>query len=188
MRSAVAAAASSSPRNFGMMTPLEVPPTAWPERPTRCSPEATDGGAPICTTRSIAPISMPSSSDEVATSARSRPALSASSISARRSLATEPWWAKVSVSPALSFSAALSRSAKRRLLTNSRVERCERMSSSRGPCNDGQIERSSALATASDMPSIGTSTRSFSLGAAPASITVTGRRSTVSPTTRAPPR
>jgi hypothetical protein len=38
----------------------------------RCSPLATEGGASICTTRSIDPMSMPSSSDEVAT----RPAVS----------------------------------------------------------------------------------------------------------------
>ncbi len=56
-------------------------PTWWPARPMRCMPLATDGGASIWTTRSIAPMSMPSSSDEVATSARSVPALSASSIS-----------------------------------------------------------------------------------------------------------
>ena len=41
----------------------------------RCSPLATDGGASICTTRSIAPMSMPSSSDEVATSAAQRAGL-----------------------------------------------------------------------------------------------------------------
>ena len=34
---------------------------------SRCMPLATEGGASICTTRSIAPMSMPSSSDEVAT-------------------------------------------------------------------------------------------------------------------------
>ena len=46
----------------------------------RCSPLATEGGASIWTTRSMAPMSMPSSSDEVATSARSAPAFSRSSI------------------------------------------------------------------------------------------------------------
>ena len=50
----------------------------------------TDGGASICTTRSIAPMSMPSSSDEVATSARSGPDLSRSSISMRCSRAIDP--------------------------------------------------------------------------------------------------
>ena len=47
-------------------------PTWWPARPMRCRPRATEGGASICTTRSTAPMSMPSSSDEVATSARQR--------------------------------------------------------------------------------------------------------------------
>src|SRR5262249_1805625 len=37
----------------------------WPPRPMRWRPLATDGGASIWTTRSMAPMSMPSSSDEV---------------------------------------------------------------------------------------------------------------------------
>ena len=41
----------------------------------RCRPLATDGGASIWTTRSMAPMSMPSSSDEVATSAAQRAGL-----------------------------------------------------------------------------------------------------------------
>ena len=96
----------------------------------RCSPLATDGGASICTTRSMAPMSMPSSSDEVATSPCSRPALSRSSISVRCARASEPWWARTSGSPASSFSAAASRSASRRLLTKSSVDRWARTSSS----------------------------------------------------------
>ena len=47
----------------------------WPARPMRCMPLATEGGASICTTRSIAPMSMPSSSEEVATRPRMRPGL-----------------------------------------------------------------------------------------------------------------
>ncbi len=65
------------------MTPSLTASIWWPPRPMRCRPLATDGGASICTTRSIAPMSMPSSSDEVATSARSAPAFSRSSISTR---------------------------------------------------------------------------------------------------------
>ena len=49
--------------------------TWWPARPTRCRPAATDLGDSTCTTRSIAPMSMPSSSDDVATSAGRRPGL-----------------------------------------------------------------------------------------------------------------
>src|SRR5438093_1489516 len=48
----------------------------------RCMPLATDGGASTWTTRSIAPMSMPSSSDDVATSARRRPALRSSAMRA----------------------------------------------------------------------------------------------------------
>ncbi len=70
--------------------PLLTPPTWWLARPMRCMPLATDGGASIWITRSIAPMSMPSSSEEVATSARSRPALRASSISSRCGRAMDP--------------------------------------------------------------------------------------------------
>ena len=52
------------------------------------------GGDSTCTTRSTAPMSMPSSSDEVATTAGSRPDFSASSTSARCSRDTDPWWAE----------------------------------------------------------------------------------------------
>ena len=77
----IAALASRSPRYLGKMTPRETASTWWPARPIRCMPLATEVGVSIWTTRSTAPMSMPSSSEEVATSAGSRPALSASSIS-----------------------------------------------------------------------------------------------------------
>ena len=97
----------------------------------RCRPLATDGGASIWTTRSIAPMSMPSSSDEVATSAAQRGPPSARPRSRRAAArASEPWCARTSVSPASSFSAPASRSARRRLLTKISVERCARISSS----------------------------------------------------------
>ena len=51
-----------------------------PARPTRCRPRATDFGLSTCTTRSTAPMSMPSSSDEVATRHGILPAFSSSSI------------------------------------------------------------------------------------------------------------
>ena len=69
-------------------------------------------------------MSMPSSSEEVATIARSRPALSASSISVRWWRASEPWWARTSSSPASSVRRAgepLGESG--RALTNTIVER-----------------------------------------------------------------
>ena len=56
--------------------------------------DATLGGDSICTTRSTAPMSMPSSRLEVATTQGSRPRLRSSSMSARCSLETEPWWAR----------------------------------------------------------------------------------------------
>ena len=49
------------------MRPLETAPSSCPARPTRCSPRATDFGDSTWITRSTAPMSMPSSSDEVAT-------------------------------------------------------------------------------------------------------------------------
>ena len=63
-------------------------PTQWPERPMRCSATAIERGDPSCTTRSTEPMSMPSSSEAVATTARSSPFLSRCSAS-KRSLARE---------------------------------------------------------------------------------------------------
>ena len=112
------------------MIPLLTAFTWWLARPMRCIPLATEGGASIWMTRSIAPMSMPNSSDEVATSAGIRPAFRASSISRRCSRDSEPWCARATVSPASSLIAPASRSARRRLLTNSSVVRCARISSS----------------------------------------------------------
>ena len=53
--------------------------TLWPERPIRCSATAIERGVPIWHTRSTVPTSIPSSSDAVATTARSRPSFSAAS-------------------------------------------------------------------------------------------------------------
>ena len=71
-----------------------------PARPTRCRPLATEPGDETCTTRSTAPMSMPSSSDDVATMHGSVPALSASSTSLRASRESEPWWARATGSSA----------------------------------------------------------------------------------------
>ncbi len=90
IRSTVTALCTRSARCLGNTTARETSPTWCPARPTRWSPDATDGGDSTWTTRSTAPMSMPSSSDDVATTARSRPDLSASSMSARRSLDTDP--------------------------------------------------------------------------------------------------
>ena len=80
------------------MRPFETSPRLCPARPTRCSPRATDFGLSTWITRSTAPMSMPSSSDEVATRHGIRPAFSSSSISVRCSRASEPWWARAIVS------------------------------------------------------------------------------------------
>ena len=60
-----------------------MPSIAWPERPTRCRKVAIARGEPIWQARSISPMSMPSSSEAVATSARSAPCLSRCSASSR---------------------------------------------------------------------------------------------------------
>src|ERR1035441_8577985 len=93
-------------------------------------PLETEGGDSICTTRSMAPMSMPSSSEDVATRPRKVPILRRSSISLRWSAATLPWWARTRVSPASSLTAPEMRSARRRLLTKMRVEVWARTSSS----------------------------------------------------------
>jgi hypothetical protein len=83
-------ASRRSPRCLGNTLALLGTPTWWPARPTRCSPRATVVGDSTSTTRSTASMSMPSSSDEVATTALSSPFFKASSISSRCSRATDP--------------------------------------------------------------------------------------------------
>ena len=75
-------------------------------------------------------MSMPSSSDDVATSAGSCPDFSSSSTSSRCSRAIEPWCERATGASASSFSRLATRSAERRLLTNTIVERCACTSSS----------------------------------------------------------
>jgi len=160
--------------------------TWWLARPMRCMPLATDGGASIWMTRSTAPMSMPSSSDEVATSAGMRPAFNASSISTRCSRASDPWWARAIVSPASSLIAAARRSARRRLFEKMSVVRWARTcSSSRGwmldqidgaagPCAAGPLGISTGFASLA-RSSTGTSTFSASFFGCRASTMVTGR-------------
>ena len=70
----------------GRGAPAACRPRAWPERPTRCRKVAMLRGEPIWQTRSMVPMSMPSSSEAVATSACSSPALRRCSTRRRRSL------------------------------------------------------------------------------------------------------
>ena len=65
-----AAHSTRSSRVVGNSRPFGVPPMVWPDRPTRCSSVAIRCGEPIWQTRSTWPMSMPSSSDAVATIAR----------------------------------------------------------------------------------------------------------------------
>ena len=88
--STTAADSRRSPRYLGKMVPREISLTECPERPMRCMPAATLGGASTWITRSTAPMSMPSSRLLVATMPLSLPAFSASSICWRCSLAIEP--------------------------------------------------------------------------------------------------
>ena len=94
MRRATTAHSSRSARNLGKMRPLETSPTPCPARPMRCSPAVTDFGDSTWSTRSTAPMSMPSSSELVATRQGSSPALSCSSTTSRSSRASEPWCAR----------------------------------------------------------------------------------------------
>ena len=93
IRSTDTAVCARSPRCLGNSTPRLTSPTWWPARPTRWSALATLGGDSIWMTRSTAPMSMPSSRLLVATTQGRRPRLRSSSMIARCSLETEPWWA-----------------------------------------------------------------------------------------------
>jgi len=78
-------------------------------------------------------MSMPNSRVEVATTARSSPFLSLSSISNLCSRDTDPWWARATSSSASRLSSAARRSARARLLTKKIVERwVSNKSSNRG--------------------------------------------------------
>src|SRR5438067_3812330 len=191
IRSTTTAVSSKSPRYLGKMVPFDGSPTEWPARPIRWMPLATLVGDSTWITRSTAPMSMPSSRLEVATSPGRRPAFSASSINRRCSFAIEPWCARTRSSPASSLMAAASRSASRRELTKMMVERCWRTSSRmrgwiagqmlrRGPSGSGPITADGPLYTSvprsrSAMSSTGTSTVISMALMRPASPMVTAR-------------
>ena len=110
---------------FGIKMPLLVCPTLWPARPTRCRPRATLPGDSTWQTRSTAPMSMPISSDAVATTARRRPSFRASSVSFRFSNETLPWWAWASIGSSSPLIPAVMRSEARRSLLKMRVLVCD---------------------------------------------------------------
>ena len=126
--SSSAAHSTSSSRESGNSRPLGVPSTAWPERPTRCRKLAIERGEPSWQTRSTSPMSMPSSSEAVATSAFSSPRLRRCSASSRCSLARLPWCAPPGPRPGARTAARVTRSASRRVLTKISVVRCASIS------------------------------------------------------------
>ena len=81
-------------------------------------------GEPIWHTSSTGPMSIPSSSEAVATSARNSPAWKRVSTRYRRSLERLPWCAATTSSPRRSPSWCASRSARLRVFTNTNVVRC----------------------------------------------------------------
>ena len=141
MRRTSTAASSRSPRCLGNTLARLGEPTWCPARPARCSPRATVVGDSTMTTRSTAAMSMPSSRDEVAATARSAPVFRPSSMARRCSRDTEPWWALTISSPARALSWAARRSTRVRLFEKMIVERWARTSSRRRGYIAGQMER-----------------------------------------------
>ncbi len=131
-------------------------------------------------------MSMPSSRLLVATTQGSRPRLRSSSISARCSLETEPWWAFAMIgvsssslrSPAISLSRAVSLSASRRELAKTIVDRWASIRSTTLSSTCGQMlwarcgsSASSSYSPGAVMSSTGTTTfRSHSLSEGGATI------------------
>ena len=206
IRSTDTAVWARSPRCLGNSTPRLTSPTWWPARPTRWRALATLGGDSIWMTRSTEPMSMPSSRLLVATTQGRRPRLRSSSMIARCSLDTEPWWAlamtastpllcpdcaitwaggppasagrsasvsragscsrAVARSAAISLRRAVSRSASRRELAKTIVERCCSTRSTTCSSTWGQmlVDRpgspdSSSYCSGMVMSSTGTTTR-----------------------------
>ncbi len=107
--------------------------------------------------------------------ARRWPRLRPSSMAARFSRATDPWCASASSSPAESLIAAATRSARRRLFTKTRVERCARISSTRRAWMLGHELVGSGGASADARLGVPVSTTSRSSLRAPASTIAAGR-------------
>ena len=103
-------------------------PRQWPARPIRCTAVERERGEPSWQTRSTAPMSMPSSSEAVATMARTSPARRRRSASRRTSRSRLPWWASTVSVSSRSRSSLVSRSAIRRVFTKTSVVRCSAMS------------------------------------------------------------
>ena len=126
-----AAHSTRSSRVSGNTRPFGRPPIVCPDRPTRWMSVAMRWGDPIWHTRSTLPMSMPSSSDAVATSTRSWPCLRRVSASSRDSFDKLPWCAATASSPRRSLRWRARRSAILRVFTNTMVVRCWPASSAR---------------------------------------------------------
>ena len=165
-------------------------------------------------------MSMPSSRLEVATTAGSRPALRASSIRPRCSFDTDPWWARASSGTApreapdcamiwagctsppsrsrspvtrsswISFIRAQSRSASRRELANTIVDRCASTRSTMRSSTCGQIDvrRSSPAAEPLTSPVVCPSSARSSTGTTTSSSMVLADGGCTTSTSWAPPR
>ena len=123
-----AAHSTSWSRVSGKRRPLGVAARAWPERPIRCRPVAMERGEPIRQTSSTAPTSMPSSSEAVATTTLSSPAFNRRSArwpSLARQAAVV---GRDAVDPEALAECSVTRSTRRRVLTNTSVDRCSRAS------------------------------------------------------------
>ena len=123
--SSSAAHSTSSSRDSGKMRAFGTPPTWWLARPARCRNVAIERGEPSWQTRSTSPMSMPSSSEAVATSTLSSPFLSRCSALRRSSFAMLPWCAITWSGPSSSDRWRAARSAMRRVLTKTSVVRCD---------------------------------------------------------------
>ena len=153
-------------------------------------------------TFSTAPMSMPSSSELVDTTARSEPSFSIDSMVARSSFDTEPWWARAMTAGAVpatsvafmicaggrrssgdsdpgsvrrawsSLSLLVRRSAVRRELTNTNVDRCPMISSNTRSSMKGQIDPCAGSAD-----SVGRRPPEESEGSVPASVAPMARPS-----------
>ena len=138
-------------------------------------------------------MSIPSSSDEVATTHRSSPVFRPSSMAMRCWRDTLPWWARAISSPASSFNSAARRSTSPRLLQNTIVLRCAMTCSSSSGYMAGQIERrdgssGSSPSTGLVMSSTGTTISTSSSLSRGASTMATGRASQESPVAIPPTR
>ena len=153
-----AAHSTSWSRVAGKSRPLGVPPRWCDARPTRWTVTEKLRGDSSCTTRSTAPTSMPSSKDAVATAQRTWPRLSFSSAASRMARDMLPWCATTWSSPSRCASWCATRSTWRRVLTNTSVVRCARISSA----TRSQVSSRCSLEATAFSSSRGTSTATSS--------------------------